>query len=404
MIPPRMRGSPWSRTEGSRQLARLAIVGLGVALALLSWCPRPPWSATEIDALRSLWIGSLPPVPHDPSNAVADNPRAAELGRKLFFDSRLSVNGYVSCATCHRPDRGFQDGLALGLGVRVTKRRTQPLVGVAYNPLLFWDGRKDSLWSQALEPLESTTEHGGHRWRYARTIAYHYAAEYESIFGSLPTIDWTARWSDLAADDQQAVTRVFVNMGKAIAAFERTLLPTPTRFDAYVRAILEPDATSPELLTADEVGGLKLFIGTAGCVRCHNTSLFTDHRLHNTGVPPADGKPLDRGGADGWPLLRTDEFACKGHWSDGDSQCDDTVLQATDCPDARLGAFKTPSLRLVANRPPYMHAGQYATLEAVLHHYSTAPPAMIGTSEIQARHFSRAETRRLVAFLKSISD
>ncbi|MBI3388556.1 MAG: hypothetical protein HY027_12525 [Deltaproteobacteria bacterium] len=404
MIPLRMRGSRWSRTESSRQLARLAIVGLALALAVLALRPRSPWSATEIDALRSLWIGSLPSIPHDPSNAVADNPRAAELGRKLFFDSRLSANGYVSCATCHRPDRGFQDGLALGRGVRVTKRRTQPLVGVAYNPLLFWDGRKDSLWSQALEPLESPTEHGGHRWRYARTIAYHYATEYELIFGSLPTIDWTARWPDLTADDQRAVTRVFSNMGKAIAAYERTLLPTPTRFDAYVLAILDRDPMTRALLSEDEIAGLKLFIGTAGCVRCHATPLFTDHRLHNTGVPPADGKPLDRGGADGEPLLRTDEFACKGHWSDDDFQCDDTTIAAADHPDPRLGAFKTPSLRLVANRPPYMHAGQYATLEDVLHHYSTAPPGMIGTSEIQARHFSRAEIGQLVAFLKSLSD
>ena len=100
-------------------------------------------------------LAELEPLPRDPTNRVADDPRAADLGRRLFFDTRLSSNGRVACSTCHQPDRGFQDGTALATGVGITARRTMPIAGMARSPFLFWDGRKDSLWAQALGPLES---------------------------------------------------------------------------------------------------------------------------------------------------------------------------------------------------------------------------------------------------------
>src|SRR5690606_15553813 len=107
----------------------------------------------------SLSIKSLPPLPPDPSNRYGDDPRAAALGHQLFFDTRLSANGKVSCATCHDPGRDFQDGLPLAVGVGTNTRRTMPIAGTAYSPWMFWDGRKDSQWSQALGPLESPVEH-----------------------------------------------------------------------------------------------------------------------------------------------------------------------------------------------------------------------------------------------------
>jgi cytochrome c peroxidase len=268
---------------------------------------RPPsWTEAEISLLRGLWIGSLPALPPDPSNAYADDPRAAALGERLFFDTRFSTNGEVSCATCHLPELMFTDGLPLAEGVGMTTRKTMTIIGTAYSPWQFWDGRKDSQWAQALAPLESAVEHGGSRTQYVHLIAADYRAEYEAIFGSLPDFsdrtrfpeaagpveDPVARaaWDSMSPADREAVTQVFVNMGKAIAAYERLVKPGPARFDRYVEALLNGDSrTAKSTLTADEAAGLRLFIGEAQCIQCHNGPLFTNNDFHNTGVPRAAG-------------------------------------------------------------------------------------------------------------------
>jgi cytochrome c peroxidase len=173
---------------------RTSIVWLGVASVLLvavGWAAALPavgWSDAEVQELTTMWIGSLEALRPDPTNRVADDPRAAELGRRLFFDTRLSANGRVACATCHKPDEEFQDGTPLANGVGVTNRRTMPIAGTAYSPFLFWDGRKDSQWAQALGPLESPVEHGGTRDQYARVIAQHYRTQYEDVFGAMPAL------------------------------------------------------------------------------------------------------------------------------------------------------------------------------------------------------------------------
>ena len=137
----------------------------------------PAWTPAEAKLIASLSLSTLPPLPPDPSNAVADDPAAAEFGPRLFFDTRLSGNGKVACASCHVPERQFQDGSALGSGMGRTNRRTMPIAGTAYSPWLFWDGRKDSQWSQALGPLESLVEHGADRMQIARLVASSYSRE-----------------------------------------------------------------------------------------------------------------------------------------------------------------------------------------------------------------------------------
>ena len=381
----------------------LVLAGLVMAYVFR---PQPLWSGGDLKQIRSLWIGSLPPLPPDPSDRVADNPRAADLGREIFFDARFSVNGNVACATCHRPQAGFQDGLPLGQGVGTSTRRTQSLVGAAYGPWYFWDGRKDSLWSQALAPLENPAEHGGHRFDYARTIYSFYTTEYQTIFGPLATVNWPVGWTRLTDDERKSVTRVFVNIGKAIEAFERTLLPQPALFDRYARAALGGDSAAERaFFSPDQVAGLQLFLGKGNCIVCHNTPLFSDHDFHNTGVPAAAGQAPDAGWAAGLPMMLDDEFGCKGAWSDAGP--------AGGCIDRRYlivgmanqpGAFQTPSLRNVAGRAPYMHTGQFASLAAVLRHYSTAPQAPLGTTELVALNLTETEIRQLSAFLGTLSD
>ena len=208
------------------------------------------WSEEDLTTLRGLWIGSLPPLPTDPSNQYADNPEAAAFGQKLFFDTRFSSNGEVACATCHLPDKQFQDGTPLAHGVGTTTRRTMTIIGTAYSPWLFWDGRKDSQWAQALGPMESPVEHGGNRTFYAHLVAEQYADEYTALFGPLPDLstlprnagpvadpEAAANWEAMSPQEKEAVTRIYVNMGKSIAAYERFLIPGESRFDQYVEAV-----------------------------------------------------------------------------------------------------------------------------------------------------------------------
>lgn len=374
-----------------------------------------PWSAEELRTIASLRLAGLGPVPADPSNRVADDPRAARLGEQLFSDPRFSANGKVSCASCHVPARAFQDGLARAHGVGVTNRRTMPVAGTAWSPWQFWDGRKDSQWSQALGPLESAVEHGGDRAAYARLVVLHYRAPYEALFGPLPALDRipasagpvadpaAARaWKALPAGTRDEITRVFVNVGKCIAAYERTLRPAPSRFDRFADAAAAGHAPAG-VLSDDERAGLRLFIGRAQCIRCHNGPRFTDDHFHNTGVAAVPGLPEDRGRAVGAAQAAADEFNCLGRWSDAPrGACRELEFMVTDGPELER-AYKTPSLRDVALRAPYMHAGQVADLEAVVAHYDRAPRAPAGHSEIHPLHLSARERAQLVAFLGTLT-
>ncbi len=190
-------------------------VAIGAAFGLTSTAAlsgivavRPQWTPTERATLRSLALSSLGPLPPDPSNAAGDDPRAAALGRALFFDTRLSGNGKVSCATCHVPTQDFQDGKPLAHGVGTTARRTMPIAGTAHSAWFFWDGRADSQWAQALGPLESAVEHGGTRAQYAHVIAKHYRAEYEAVFGRLPSLDDVPAQAGPVADESARVAGV----------------------------------------------------------------------------------------------------------------------------------------------------------------------------------------------------
>src|SRR5262245_44987507 len=133
----------------TNRIIAASVLVLLATVAAVAKSGRGGWTAAELDELRSLSLAELEALPPDATNAVADDSRAAALGKRLFFDTRLSSNGRVACGTCHQPDRGLQDGTALGKGVGTTARRTMPLAAMARAPFLFWDGRKDSLWAQA---------------------------------------------------------------------------------------------------------------------------------------------------------------------------------------------------------------------------------------------------------------
>ena len=399
--------------------------GLAVALAGAAWfslrpAVPPDWTDPELDLMESLWIANLPPLPPDPSNAVADDPLAARLGHRLFFDPRLSGNGEFACSSCHQPDRGFSDGLLTGAALGESKRNTPSIVGSAYSPWLYWDGRKDSQWSQALSPLEDPNEQGGNRVALARLIAgdTEYRRAYTTLFGALPDLSDADRipvaagpipgtplesaWHRMDAADREAITRVFVNIGKAIAAYERLLVPGPSRFDRYVEAIADGDVSlAGSILNADEATGLRLFMGKARCIECHNGPLLTNNEFHNTGVISAPGKIPDRGRIDGIRLVRGDPFNCLGAYSD------DPVKDCAELRFARtgaevVGALRTPSLRNLQDTAPYSHQGQTPSLEQMVLHYDRAPLSMIGHNEAKPLDLNRRERAQLEAFLLTL--
>ena len=388
-----------------------------LAFGYLSWRDSgPQWNDEERRLISSLSLDALPPLPADPSNRVAGDPDAARLGEALFFDRRLSGNGQVACATCHLPDRQFQDGLPLGKGVGRTNRRTMPIAGTAHSPWLFWDGRKDSLWSQALGPLESAVEHDTDRAAVVRLVATYYREPYQRIFGPLPSLEGlpphaaptgraetVAAWAAMGDDDKDALNLAFANVGKAIAAFERKIQPRESRFDRYAAA-LSSGAAPAGVMSPQELEGLRLFIGKASCINCHNGPLLTDNHFHNTGVPAVPGLPEDRGRAAGVLDVRADPFNCLGRYSDAaPAACAELTFMAADGHEL-LRAYKAPSLRNVAQRAPYMHAGQIGTLAAVLAHYNGAPAAPAGHSELQPLGLATEELAALEAFLRSLDE
>jgi cytochrome c peroxidase len=399
-----------------------AVTSLGIISSSVS---QSLWSKPELELLGSMSITKLGAMPKDPSNLVADNQQAAELGRKLFFDKRLSSDGSVACVTCHSSEKYFADDQARSEGVGMTDRKAPSIIGAGFYKWYFWDGRADSQWSQALGPLESAVEHGGDRTQYARVVFQQYKTEFEALFGQMPDLGDNSRfpahagpvanpkasaaWQSMYPVDRKAVTRVFVNIGKSIAAYERKLNPGRSRFDTFVETLTHPenDPESGATLNESEVAGLRLFIGKAGCVSCHNGPLLTDQQFHNTGVPTAEDLKLDLGRGSGLQKLAASEFGCLSEYSDAKTaECASNT--STDSYDTSSeiknlnGAFKTPSMRGASLHAPFMHAGQFKSLQEVLEHYSNAPSSPTGQSEIKPLNLSSVEMQQIQAFLKSL--
>ncbi|AZO42905.1 c-type cytochrome [Mesorhizobium sp. M7D.F.Ca.US.005.01.1.1] len=392
-------------------------LALMVAVILVG-CGKPDFSDAEKKTIASLALSRLPSLKPDTTNRFADVPAAAALGSTLFFDLGMSRDGTVSCSTCHKIDRQFQDDLPQAVGVGHTNRRTMPLAGVARDPWFFWDGRRDSLWAQALTPLENPLEQAGNRTAYAHYIKARFGERYERTFGPLPDLSGAplnasplgtdaekAAWNVMSGAQRDAINGVFANIGKAIAAFERSIEPAPTRFDRFALDLItgaEPKGDA--VFSKEEILGLKLFIGKANCVTCHDGPRFTDNSFHNTGVPPVADLPPDRGRIDAVHQVEADPFNCFGAYRDGDAgACGELRFMVKDAPQL-IRAYKTPSLRGAATRAPYMHAGQFSSLDEVVAHYAKAAPSVEGTSEVHPLQLSDRERAALVAFLKTLAE
>jgi cytochrome c peroxidase len=381
-------------------------------------------------------------LPASPSNRFAEDSKAAILGKKWFFDTRFSgalgppndgvthgslgvagVTGKVSCWSCHDLTGGGADRrsrpAATSLGAGYSVRNAPSTINAAYANVgeggwVFWDGRKDSMWSHAVSPLENPLEQNGSRLQLAHAIFDHYKLDYEAVFGPLPDLSDAARFpatgkpgdlgfDNMAAPDRTAVNRIAANFGKALEAYQRRLTSlgfAPSPFD---RALAGDDAA----MSPEAIRGARLFIGKAACDECHRGPMLSDRKFHNVGAPQ-DGEHVllvDRGRFDGVAAVKADIFNRAGAYSD---QQDDAHLKNLTTVDADLGAFRTPTLRNVARTAPYMHNGVYKDLWEVVNHYNFggATAGYAGTRDVAMSPLllDDQELSDLVEFLRALSD
>jgi cytochrome c peroxidase len=283
-------------------------------------------------------------------------PARVRLGRWLFYDTRLSGDGSLSCASCHLPEHAFSQPTPVSTGVHGQRgvRKAPPLVNLAWTiyPNFFWDGRASSLEAQALAPIANPIEMGGSHGAMVKTLAAvrGYRPYFKEAFGS----------------DRITKERV----AHAIADYERTRLSGNSPVDRW-RVGRDESAVSAEVKQ-----GYALFFGKAECNQCHLGESYTDGRFHNLGI--------------GWDAASR-SFADPGR-------------HAITKRDADRGAFKTPGLREVAQHAPYMHDGSIATLGEVVRHYDRggiANPWL--TTRVRKLDLTAEEVRALVAFMEALS-
>jgi len=351
-------------------------IALLVSLSVLAACqenhPEVPRSS----------LAALPPSAPSP----ADNPTTAkkvELGRLLFWDPILSGHQDVACATCHHPDFGYGDGLALSIGVGgkglgpfrqtadtgLVPRNSPTVLNTGFNgwvdanqppdPMrapMFWDSREESLEAQALGPIESDVEMRGDAYpmeeAVARVVARlaqipEYATLFAEAFGEAPSVAVSER-----------------NLGRAIAAFERHLSQPNSPYDRWL-------AGDDRALTPSQRRGLDAF-HDVGCTNCHSGPMFSDFQHHRLGVPEQPG-----------------------------------VADAGD----GSGRFRTPTLRNIALTGPYMHGGQLATLDDVLEFYEDidadggdGPAQNVLSPQLRGFDLEDGDMDDIEAFLRALTD
>lgn len=378
------------------------------------------FTAAELAFVESL---SLPAeiATTDSSNRFQGKTAAISLGRELFFDPQLSAAAEVSCASCHQPDRKFTDGRRLAFGSKQVNRHTPGLLGTSYADWYYWDGRRDSLWSQAITPLEADGEMDNDRLAVVRYVLTSpaYQSRYAELTGD--SLDLTSlppnaspfgneslrtAWSRLSQRQKNAINRAFSNIGKAIASYVATLQPGASRFDRFAAAVLNGDEdVALTMLNRDEIDGLRLFIDPAKthCLRCHNGPLLSNHGFHNIGTSADQKGHQDAGRAVGLRSALHDPFNCRGAFSDADAaECREFRFGLSE--HATLGAFKVPSLRNLTATAPYGHDGRFASLADVLEYYRISPASSAPGNELPPLELSDSETRQLAMFLETLTE
>jgi cytochrome c peroxidase len=376
--------------------AALAVgTGAGVFAALvLAAAPAAPLSERDLRAI--LAHGPWPVAAgRDPSNRVSGQPAGVEFGRSLFFDPRLSATGEISCATCHRPDRAFADGRARATGIAPVDRNTIALANLRLVRWYGWDGAADNLWAQSLRPLVEPREMGGSFSHIARLVRGdpELRRQYQAAFGAPP-----------GPDDEL----VSVDLGKALAAYQETLVTGRAPFDEFRDALARGDAGAAARYPAAARRGAVLFVGKGRCNLCHLGPGFTNGEFHDAGVAyfVAPGR-VDAGRHQGIRRVQASRYNLLGQFNDDPAAAPATAVRHVALEHRNFGEFRVPSLRNVACTAPYMHDGSLATLGDVVRHYSDLDLDRLhadGERILQPLRLPEAEIADLVAFLESLGD
>jgi cytochrome c peroxidase len=349
---------------------------------------------SEEEKRKVLAHGPWPPAPvRDPSNRVSGKVEAVALGERLFFEPRLSGTGSVLCATCHVPFRGFQDNRPRGMGLEEVDRNTPTVLNVRFARWLGWDGANDSLWAQSIRPLLDPREmrsSAAHVADFVRKDPF-FSRGYENVFGK-------------TADDEE----LFVNVGKALAAYQETLVSGRTPFDEFRDALEKGDSSSMQKYPAAAQRGLKIFVGKGNCDVCHFGPLFTNGEFADTGVPFFKGKgEVDSGRHGGIGKLKASPFNLLGRYNDDAKKSTATSTQHVEAQHRNFGEFRVPGLRNVGRTAPYMHNGSVASLRDVVERYSNLNIERLhadGERILKPLHLSEDEAGDLVSFLESLTD
>jgi len=377
-----------------------AVLAAGSLLVLLlagtvpAQDPAPePFTVAQWRAILAL--GPWPnPTGVDPSNRVSGHPDAIAFGATLFADPRLSRDGTLACATCHQPERAFADGLPRGRGATDVDRNTTSLLNVGGQRWYGWDGAADNLWAMSLRPMLDEREMGGNAQQLAALVRSDPAlqARYAAVFRQPPP-----------ADDE----RVAVDLAKALAAYQETLVTARTPFDEFRDALARGDTVAAARYPAAARRGLAFFVGEGRCTMCHGGPRFSNDEFGDVGVPYfiAPGK-VDAGRHGGIAQLKSSRYNLLGPFNDDAKRATATSTRHVAIEHRNYGEFKVPSLRDVARTAPYMHNGSIPTLREVVRHYSNLDENRLhadGERILKPLGLSKYDTDDLVAFLESLT-
>ena len=351
---------------------------------------------TESDIKVILSHGPWPAAAaDDASNRVSGKPDAIEFGTRLFFDQRLSGSGKIACASCHVPERNWSDNLQRGVGMAEVDRNTPSIINLRAGHWYGWDGAADSLWSQSLRPIVNERELAATPSHVAQLIREdeQLSCRYQKAFGVPPS----------TTDNDE----VFVNVGKALATFQETLVSGRTPFDQFRDALARGDPPSAWRYSEPAQRGLALFIGKAACTNCHAGPNFTNGEFFTTGLSrfAPQGKP-DPGRNEGVRELLKSRFNLLGPYNDDTSGASAARTRKVSMEKASVGEFKVPSLRNLVLTAPYGRDGSVETIAEVVRHYANLDPVRLHAKDgkpAKPLNLTAAEQTDLVVFLESLS-